>query len=101
MLKYKLNDWAIVSAASPYSAPEFSRLCLMGKVEGHPERDDGTTIVSSRVIGKFEGRVVTSTGSLIELGEPREAYEQAFNDSKRRLFESLNECILRWDGSIR
>lgn len=99
--KYKLNNWSVVSAANPYLAPELSRMCLMGEVEGHPERDDGKTIVTSSIVGKFRGKVITNNGSEIELGEPKEAYEKAFPNAKRRLFDTLPQCTERWDGSIR
>lgn len=100
-IKYKLSNWAIVTSRDPYIAPELVRQCLMGKVEGHPDHEDGKTIVTSNIIGKFEGRIVTKTGSLVELGDPRPEYDKEFPDSKKRLFASVVDCTLRWDGSIR
>lgn len=98
--KYKLNNWAVVCQYNPYAAPEQQRQCLMGKVEGHPEHADGKTVVTSSIVGKFEGQVVTAN-SLIELGWVRAEYEAEFPRAKERLMESLSECTLRWDGAIR
>lgn len=100
-MRYKLNDWALVSAANPYSAPELQVQCLMGKVENHPLKDDGVTIVTSRIVGKYEDCIVTKTGSLVELGEPRAEYAASFPNAKQRLMDSAPQCCLRWDGSIR
>lgn len=96
MVKYKLNNWAVVSAYNPYLAPELQRQCLMGVRES-----DGKTVVTSRLVGQYEGKVITSHGSQIELGEPRLDYEDEFPGSKKRLFDTLPQCSLRWDGSIR
>lgn len=100
-VKYKLNDWAIVTGGNPYMAPELRRQHLMGKVEGHPDRDDGESIVTSALRGKYEGRIVTGSGSLIELGDPRPDYAAEFPDAKERLLCSATELTLRWNGSIR
>lgn len=79
MVKYKLNNWAVVA---------YGKVALIGEVEGHPSRKDGTTIVTSACIGKFNGCIVTSNGSHIELGEPKDDYARMFPDAKERLFAS-------------
>jgi hypothetical protein len=76
-VKYKLNNWAVV---------RYDKIALIGEVEGHPDRKDGTTVVTSTCIGKFNGRIITSNGSHIELGEPKADYAKMFPDAKERLF---------------
>lgn len=101
-IKYKLNNWAIVTDCSnPFQAPELRRQALMGIVEGHPKRDDGKTIVTSFIKGTFEDRVVTASGSLIELGEPKADYASLFPNAKQRLFDSAPRLTLLPSGSIR
>lgn len=80
VVKYKLNDWSVVISDKQF--------CLIGKVEGHPEREDGHVVVTSYCIGKFEGRIITKSGSHIELGEPKADYEAQFHNAKQRLLDS-------------
>lgn len=93
MIKYKLNEWAVVNSGNRY--------CLIGKVEGHPDREDGHTVVSSYCIGKYEGRIVTTSGSHIELGEPKADYEAMFPNAKQRLFDTAPQLIFCGDGLVR
>lgn len=77
MVKYKLNNWAVVN---------YTRIALIGEVEGHPKHEDGKVVVTSACIGKYNGCIITSNGSHIELGEPKADYARMFPDAKERLF---------------
>lgn len=79
MIKYKLNNWAVVS---------YGKVCLIGECEGHPEYPDGHVAVTSRVIGQQGGCIVTSSGSHIELGEPKADYAKCYPDARKRLFDA-------------
>lgn len=85
--RYKLNNWAIINYGH-------MRTALMGKTEGHPEWDDGHSIVTSSLLGRSGNLVVTSSGSYITLGEPREDYEAEFPGAKQRLMDSLSIILL-------
>lgn len=80
MVKYKLNNWAVVN---------YGKTCLIGECEGHPEHTDGHVVVTSRIIGQQDGYIVTSSGSHIELGEPKADYAKCYPDARKRLFASL------------
>lgn len=101
MVKYKLNDWSVVTNGDPYLAPEVRRILLMGKVEGHPDREDGETIITSHILGKYDGRLVTNSGSLVELGAPQANYAESYPDAAQRLLDTAPQCVLLPDGSIR
>lgn len=79
MTKYKLNNWAVVS---------YDKICLIGETEGHPTRPDGTVVVTSHCVGKCNERIVTSSGSHIELGEPKADYAKLYPDAKQRLLNA-------------
>lgn len=81
MVRYKLNEWATINYERS--------VCLIGKVEGHPEHEDGHVAITSKLVGQTEdGLIVTKSGSYIELGEPKADYEKTFPDAKRRLLAS-------------
>lgn len=85
--KYKLNDWALIGDAG-------RKMCLIGKVEGHPTREDGITIVTSSIVGQTEGGlIVTGSGSHIELGNTKADYEANFPKAKQRLLASARILI--------
>lgn len=92
--KYKLNNWAIITYGSPYTAPECRRQCLIGETKDHPEWEDGHSIVTSGLRGRYGELVVTGSGSFVELGEPSANYEASFPEAKKRLLESLSELKL-------
>lgn len=93
-VKYKLNNWAMISYGSPYRAPELRQQCLIGNTEGHPNWEDGHSIVTSGLRGRRGDLVVTGSGSLVELGEPREDYEKEYPGAKQRLMDSLPEATV-------
>lgn len=46
-----IENWSIVqSLLGPYDAPEKSYAMLQGAVYGHPNRDDGDLVSTSRII---------------------------------------------------
>lgn len=91
--KYKLNNWAIVAYGPQCIAPELRRQCLIGETQGHPEWEDGHTIVTSRIIGKRGELIATKSGSFIELGDPQPAYEAVFPNAKNRTLVALTEIL--------
>lgn len=88
LLKYKLNNWAIVTAGDPYKPPELMSQHLVGDTEGHPKWPDGHRIVTSRIIGYREDRIITTGGSAIALGDALPDYETKFPNAKERLFDA-------------
>ncbi len=71
----RIEGWALVYGNDdPYMPPEYRGRCLKGEVYGHPRRDDGETIRTSRIVSVDGLRVMTSSGSLYVLGEPRQDY---------------------------
>lgn len=89
MVNYKLNDWFILAVGDPYCAPELMEHRLCGKVEGHPSRPDGSSVITSATIGKIGDRLVTFTGSVIELGEPKADYEALFPNARTRILSTV------------
>lgn len=78
-IKYKLNNWAVVS---------YHEYCLIGECEGHPKHEDGHVLVTSKCVGQLDGRIVTKSGSHIELGQPKADYEACFPGARKRLFDA-------------
>ena len=64
----KLNNWAVVFGGSnPYLAPELIRPHLTGEVHGHPNFEDGETIMTSQIM-EAEGTLVTTSNTIYSLG---------------------------------
>lgn len=86
----RLENWAVCRATgqSPYSAPETVVQVLSGKVYDHPHFDDGDEITTSGIVGIRDGKVLTQSGSLYELGEPAPGYEAAFPGAKARVLSN-------------
>ena len=63
-----LDSWAIVPHDdSPYLAPELRRMCLHGKVTGHPSFDNGEYVTTSVVLAS-NGREVETHNTIYNLG---------------------------------
>lgn len=88
-MKIKLENWSVITAADPYMAPEMMSLHLQGNVFNDSRREDNTNVVTSKVIGQRNGRVVTNSGSEYELGGVDPNYELLFPNAKLRCFTSL------------
>lgn len=90
----KLENWSFtIKERDPYTPPKASTPVLQGNVYGHPnpKNHDGKFIVTSRLMGKRNGHVVTQSGSEYELGEVDPNYEKAFPNAKERLFKQLKD----------
>lgn len=69
MPSYTLNKWGITTTSNPFTAPECSRIHLVGF------RDDDNRRVITSPIMKVEGRIITTrSGSTYFLGEPDSEY---------------------------
>ena len=80
-----INNWFLTAQNyNPYIAPELLKMCLGGVVS---DKD----IITSSIVGKRNGSVVTRSGSEYILGTPSEEYESAFPDSINRLLNQLSE----------
>lgn len=87
-----LNNWSVTSfEQDAYTAPELRRFHLQGNVIEHPDFEDDHHITTSRIVGKRGDCIVTRSGTIYELGNVDEKYEQLYPDAKRRLLSSLKE----------
>jgi hypothetical protein len=90
----KLENWSFTAKGDDgYKAPEQLIPCLQGNVFGHsnPKHHDGKFIVTSKLIGKRNGHVVTQSGSEYELGDVDPNYEKAFPNARARLMVQLKD----------
>ena len=71
----RIEGWALVyDHDDGYTPPECVRRCLKGEVYGHPRKADGETVRTSPIASVDGLHVLTSSGSLYLLGEPRPDY---------------------------
>jgi hypothetical protein len=62
----RLENWCVIS--NPYTAPELSPQRLCGTVYGHPRKEDGKKVTTSRV-ASVDGRTITTeSGTVYVLG---------------------------------
>ena len=88
----KINNWSVCfDGSNPYQAPELQVPRLAGSVENHPRLGKRDDILTSAIIGKRNGLVVTKSGSEYELGEVDAGYEKEYPNAKERLMKSLAE----------
>lgn len=66
----RLECWAVYAPDNGYTAPECRPPCLRGIVTGHPRKDDGTKIVTSRIVSSTGRTATTASGTTYELGAP-------------------------------
>jgi hypothetical protein len=86
----KLDNWRLVTHnRHPGPSPESRLKRLYGKVFGHPHFDDGYEMTTSLIVGVREGRVVTQSGPVYELGAPADDYEALFPDARQRLLAAI------------
>lgn len=91
-MKTQLKNWSFgVSGVDRYDAPEMGTPRLAGFVYNHPIQPDGKDIVTSRVVGKRNGLVVTKSGREYELLDVDPVYEKLFPGAKERLMNQLTE----------
>lgn len=90
MATYKLDCWAVVVRADPYIAPELLRQALRGICKGHPDFPEDHLVTTSHIRGRTaDGKIVTSSGSHIELLNVDPQYAAEFFAPRERLFNSL------------
>lgn len=83
----RLENWAITfTQQDPFKAPEQAATQLTGEVYGHPRFDDGTFVVTSKIVGTQDEIVKTYSGSEYELGVVHPEYELRFPDARTRMF---------------
>lgn len=81
----RIEEWSIcANPADAYVPPELRTKTLHGKVFGHPRFEDGHEVTTSAICGVKDGQIVTTSGSLYELGEPDAKYEAAFPGARLR-----------------
>ena len=88
----KLENWTLVETQNdPYKPKNQYDYRLKGVVFGHDRFDDGESNYTSRITGKKENlnMIVTSSGSVFELGEPNKKYAKKNPDAKEKLFEMI------------
>ena len=74
----KLENWSVVSNASPYTAPEAIVPSLQGTVYGHPNHEDGKHVITSHIVAVYGRKVQTWSGSIYELGTVDTKYQEAY-----------------------
>ena len=67
----KLKNWSIITDVSPFTPPELMHYHLQGNVYGNPKFEDGTNVITSRIIeindiGDHK-EAITRSGSVYEL----------------------------------
>lgn len=89
----RLEQWGIVSASGPYTAPEAVQYALMGTSSGDSRREDGHRVQTS-VIQKTERKngqwtATTRTGTVYELGEPAPGFLEVMSAKGRTVDQAL------------
>ena len=76
-MKVRIEDWSVQRGpdreSDKYRAPEQRETHLHGKVFGHPNFEDGSTLVTSPM-RRVVGREVHCASRVYLLGAPAEAY---------------------------
>jgi len=74
-----VNNWStLYKKTNPAAAPEF---CLTGVIADHPTHPDCRIIITPKIVGKRNGKIVVSSGSEYTLGAPDPFYgEQCVNE---------------------
>ncbi|MDY6958323.1 MAG: hypothetical protein SVK08_04125 [Halobacteriota archaeon] len=76
----KLENWSVVSNATPYTAPEAIVPSLQGYVYNHPKHEDGKHVITSHIVAVYGRKVQTWSGSIYELGKVDPKYQEAYPD---------------------
>lgn len=72
-----LENWSISysnTEVNLYTAPETLQRCLSGEVYDHTTIPNGSHIKTSTIKGIESNKIITSTGSIYELGTPNPDY---------------------------
>lgn len=71
----RIENWSIVQKPlSAYDAPEYKHSYLQGTVYGHPQKKDGTPVITSKILLSHKTLVATQSGNIYRLGKPSEDY---------------------------
>lgn len=85
----KLENWSIVSVNfSPYTPPELLPKALHGLVYGNPKFADGEEVTTTPIAGVRDGKAVTRSGSVYELGTVNPNYEAQYPGARERFLGS-------------
>lgn len=90
----RIHNWSTtVRGIGPYSPPELGGLALMGRITGHsnPDVGKGPVSITSIIVGKRNGKVVTESGTEYALGLIDPVYEDEFPGAHRKLLDQLEE----------
>ncbi len=69
LLSVKIENWSTGREENPFLAPEVPALHLRGQVYGHPDKEDGTWVKTSR-IQSIDGKMIETLNTTYELGDP-------------------------------
>jgi len=96
-----ITDWMIVCRPSnPWSPPESYFQCLAGHVLNHPRHQPGKTVTTSAIKARRGEMIVTTSGSLYQLGQAHSDYENRFPNARQRLLAALAEDTLPSPGQF-
>ncbi len=83
----KLEDWAIVGIIrDPHQPPEQRSGHLFGRVYGHPNHEDGKSVITS-VIMHADGREVITLNTKYHLGKAHKAFKKWYYDKYRKTLD--------------
>lgn len=87
-----IANWMIVCRPSnPWSPPESSFQCLAGYALNHPRHQSGKTVTTSAIKARRGEMILTTSGSLYQLGQAHSDYENRFPNARQRLLAALPE----------
>ena len=88
-----LQNWSVRSRPwGQLEAPEREGSCLYGLVVGHPRHRDGKEVLTSLVVARHAGHILTKSGSEYDLADPDPDYERLYPEARQRLLARLERC---------
>jgi hypothetical protein len=80
-----IDAWSLVPDPRPdvYTPPECRETCLYGSIDGSPNW------LTTGIVGRTADGAVMTKNTKYTLGEIHPEYEEAFPDTRRRLFDRL------------
>ena len=88
-MSIRLENWALLSDADGFKAPELVLYRFRGKVYNHPRFNDGSGIVTTAIESYKNGIFVTASGSEYTLGEVNPEYEALYPGALERIIKSI------------
>ena len=84
MNQQTLSNWAVaMDDRNPFQAPELRDQCLAG------QRENGSHCLTTGIVGKSNGCVITRSGSHYKLLDVDQNYEKQYPGAFDRLMNSL------------